>query len=75
MKLGSSPLFISATSYLFCSKQSMHFQLPPIADLDNAALRARLQHVLDHKTKPLGALGQLEALALRLGLLLGSEQP
>ena len=41
----------------------MHFQLPPIADLDNAALRARLQHVLDHKTKPLGALGQLEALA------------
>ena len=53
----------------------MHFQLPPIADLDNAALRARLQHVLDHKTKPLGALGQLEALALRLGLILGSEQP
>jgi len=53
----------------------MTLELPTVDALDNAALAARLQHVLDHKTKPLGALGRLEALALRLGLILGSEAP
>jgi nicotinate-nucleotide--dimethylbenzimidazole phosphoribosyltransferase len=46
-----------------------------LADLHDPTLRQRLQHVLDHKTKPLGALGRLESLALQLGLILGSEQP
>jgi nicotinate-nucleotide--dimethylbenzimidazole phosphoribosyltransferase len=50
-------------------------QLPPIDDLHDAALAARLQHVLDNKTKPLGALGRLEALALRIGCILGAEAP
>ena len=49
--------------------------MPVIDDLHDAALAARLQHVIDHKTKPLGALGRLEALMLRLGLILGSEAP
>jgi nicotinate-nucleotide--dimethylbenzimidazole phosphoribosyltransferase len=49
--------------------------LPPVADLHNAALAARLQHAIDNKTKPLGALGRLEALALRIGSILGSETP
>ena len=40
-----------------------------------AALRLRLQHRLDHKTKPLGSLGRIEALALQLGLILRTEQP
>ena len=44
-------------------------------DLDDATLRARLQHLIDHKTKPLGALGRLESLALQLGLILRQEQP
>ncbi|VTU35345.1 Nicotinate-nucleotide--dimethylbenzimidazole phosphoribosyltransferase [Variovorax sp. PBS-H4] len=53
----------------------MTLELPAVEDIDDAALAARLQHLLDHKTKPLGALGRLEALGLRLGLVLGSEAP
>jgi nicotinate-nucleotide--dimethylbenzimidazole phosphoribosyltransferase len=49
--------------------------LPAVADLDDAALCARLQHLLDHKTKPLGALGRLESLARRIGEILGTEAP
>ena len=44
-------------------------------DVDTAALSARLQHRLDQKTKPLGALGHIEALALQIALILRSEQP
>lgn len=46
-----------------------------IPSLANAPLQARLQHLLDNKTKPLGALGLIEGLALRIGLILGSEAP
>lgn len=53
----------------------MNFQIPPIPDLHDATLAQRLQHKLDHKTKPLGSLGRLEELALKLGLILGSETP
>ncbi|MCH7344508.1 nicotinate-nucleotide--dimethylbenzimidazole phosphoribosyltransferase [Pelomonas sp. CA6] len=49
--------------------------VPLIPDLNSASLRARLQHRIDHKTKPLGALGQLEPLMMQLGLILGTETP
>ncbi|CAN5827447.1 nicotinate-nucleotide--dimethylbenzimidazole phosphoribosyltransferase [soil metagenome] len=49
--------------------------IPHIADLHDAALTARLQHVIDNKTKPVGALGQLETLGIRIGTILGSESP
>ena len=49
--------------------------IPTIAPIDSPAHTARLQHVLDHKTKPLGALGRLESLALRIGQILDSEAP
>ncbi len=53
----------------------MTLELPPIDDIGDASLAARLQHALDNKTKPLGALGRLEALALRLGGILGTAAP
>lgn len=46
-----------------------------IPDIHDPELAARLQHKLDHKTKPLGSLGRLEELALQVGLILGSEAP
>ncbi len=48
---------------------------PATADADLVALRSRLQHRLDRKTKPLGSLGGIESLALQLGLILRSDQP
>lgn len=53
----------------------MSIQLPLLSDLTDAALAARLQHLIDHKTKPLGSLGRLESLALRLGQILRTEAP
>jgi nicotinate-nucleotide--dimethylbenzimidazole phosphoribosyltransferase len=46
-----------------------------IPDLHDDVLTVRLQYLLDNKTKPLGSLGRLEALALRVGTILGSETP
>ena len=53
----------------------MSTSLPTLADIRTPALTQALQHKLDNKTKPLGSLGRLEALALQLGEILGSESP
>ncbi len=47
-------------------------QVPPIAD---PGLGQYLQDQLDHKTKPTGSLGRLEALARQLGEILGQQRP
>ena len=49
--------------------------IPSIGDIADAALAARIQAALDNKTKPLGALGRIEALALRIGSILGTDAP
>ena len=49
--------------------------LASVDDREDDALRARLQHLIDGKTKPLGSLGRLEALSVQLGLIWGTERP
>jgi nicotinate-nucleotide--dimethylbenzimidazole phosphoribosyltransferase len=49
--------------------------LPTIPELHDPALEAALRHAIDNKTKPLGALGRLESLALQLGMVLGERTP
>ncbi len=46
-----------------------------IPDISQPELARTLQRALDDKTKPLGSLGRLEALAQRIGLILGTAQP
>ena len=53
----------------------MSFSLPSVDALQQPELAQRLQHKLDNLTKPLGSLGRIEALALRIGLILGTESP
>ncbi len=49
----------------------MSWQIPSLAAELEPVLRARI----DGKTKPLGALGRLEELALRVGLMQGTTEP
>ncbi len=53
----------------------MNTSLPTLSDISNPSLTQALQHKLDRKTKPLGSLGQLESLGLKLGQILGTESP
>ena len=53
----------------------MNDLIAPIDPLHQPELAQALRVRIDQKTKPLGALGQLEDLMLTLGLILGTETP
>lgn len=46
-----------------------------IAPLCLPELDARLRHIIAHKTMPLGALGRIETVAHRIGMILGTPTP
>jgi nicotinate-nucleotide--dimethylbenzimidazole phosphoribosyltransferase len=46
-----------------------------LLDICDAELTDALQHTLNNKTKPLGSLGRLEEVALKIGQILGSTAP
>ena len=52
-------------------KDTELLDLPDVLPISNNNLGKDLQSKLDNKTKPIGALGHLENLALRIGLILG----
>ena len=53
----------------------MTFTVPVLNDINDAALGAQLQQIIDNKTKPLGSLGRLETLAHQIGMILGTDAP
>lgn len=49
--------------------------LPKITPTNDATLESELWHCINNKTKPLGSLGALEAVAHRLGMIQASAKP
>lgn len=53
----------------------MKFHIHPINAIDDPNLESGIRKKLDNKTKPIGSLGRIEALALQIGMILGTDSP
>ena len=53
----------------------MNHQIPQLTDIRHAELTDALHYTLNNKTKPLGSLGRIEDLALKIGQILGTDCP
>lgn len=49
--------------------------LPTLADISDSSLYDALLAAINNKTKPLGSLGRLEDVALKVGQILGGTAP
>jgi nicotinate-nucleotide--dimethylbenzimidazole phosphoribosyltransferase len=54
---------------------AMTVSLPTLVDISDATLTDALHATINNKTKPLGSLGRLEDVALKIGQILGSTVP
>lgn len=66
---------MSPSNHSFAGTADSILMLPGVMPIAHATLDAEVQHRIDFKTKPLGALGRLEGLALQLGLIQQSTHP
>ena len=61
--------------FLLKNYKTMSKALPAVANLHDQELQSVLQDAIDNKTKPPGSLGRLEALAVQIGQILGTDKP
>jgi nicotinate-nucleotide--dimethylbenzimidazole phosphoribosyltransferase len=64
-----------SASIIHAQGTALNTTLPVLTDISSPALTTALQDKLNNKTKPLGSLGRIEDLALKIGQILGTDNP
>jgi nicotinate-nucleotide--dimethylbenzimidazole phosphoribosyltransferase len=64
-----------SASIIHAQGTALNTILPVLTDISSPALTTTLQDKLNNKTKPLGSLGRIEDLALKIGQILGETDP
>ena len=64
-----------SASIIHAQGTALNTTLPVLTDISSPALTTTLQAKINNKTKPLGSLGRIEDLALKLGQILDTTDP